>query len=305
MHYFLAHWRGRLSLSVTLWVNVLILIVAISYIEIYMLSRLEVTPTQLIHLSLVSLFLTRLIVFSWQIIGLFRAIEADFLIYRNNLRTRGLQGFALFLVMGNMVYSIELVQSAVHNKRQIEATSRALEKEEFNIRISEDQKGLHLNGVIKVGVTAAMRRILERHSEITAVTLQSLGGQIYEGRGLAKLFIEYELDTFVFDECTSACATAFIGGRHRYLGTEGRLGFHQYSLDVNSNLQHLVTFYDPTAEQERDLELYLLRGVSKQFRDKMYAYNANQMWYPEYQELLEMRVIDGRPLPGSVTSLRH
>ncbi len=132
---------------------------------------------------------------------------------------------------------------------------------------------------------------------MTSVILKSPGGHVYEGRGLAKLFIKNQLDTFVYEECSSACATAFIGGRYRLLGPKGKLGFHQYKLDTSGYGKYMF-FYNPEAEQKHDLELFRLRGVQKEFREKMYIRTADQIWFPEHKELLEMYVIDGI-LPSS------
>ena len=112
-----------------------------------------------------------------------------------------------------------------------------------------------IQGDFEVGITAAVREQLRITPNIRSVVLNSRGGQVYEGRGLAKLFRSFALDTHVYGECSSACATAFIGGRTRYLGEQGKLGFHQFWVEAKGN-QSLFAFYDIGAEQARDAEVF-------------------------------------------------
>ena len=82
-----------------------------------MLARLSSAPTQMLSNTLISLFLTRLIIFPWQLIGLFRAIEVDFIKHGNTLKTRALQGLALLTLVFTFVYSLGVIQSAVFYTR--------------------------------------------------------------------------------------------------------------------------------------------------------------------------------------------
>lgn len=289
MAYLLAHWRGQLSLNKSLWLNTLGLGIAISVLELTLLGNLAVAPGRLIRLTLISLFFTRLVVFPWQLVGLFRAIENDYLAERNIFKTRGLQGIALLLMLITLVYSLEVIQGAIFYRSQVEFYAQPKAGRSYTLEVTANRK-LKVQGDFEVGISTAAGAILSENPDIRAVVLQSRGGQIYEGRGLARLFIELGLDTYVFEECSSACATAFVGGQRRYLGPHGKLGFHRYKLDT-SQMQRAVAFYDLGAEQQRDLALFEARGIDPGFLRSMYAQPASRIWFPDQQTLLGANMV--------------
>jgi len=291
MAYLIAHWRGKLSLKLSLWVNMLGLLVLVSGIELYLLSRVEIDPAHLISVSLVSLFITRALIYPWQLVGLFRAIDRDFMAHRNTLKTWGLQAFALLTVVFTLVYGLEVIQNTLFRKQQLEVYARPPAVIGYTLEIDEGEQQLHIKGALDIGITKAVREVLVKHPALSSVVLQSPGGHVYQGRGLAKLFSEHQLDTYVFKECSSACATAFTGGRNRYLGAEAQLGFHQYVLEPGSG-GFRVIFYDPRLEQKRDLELYKSRGVEPEFLHRMFDLPAAGMWFPDHVTLLDANVID-------------
>jgi len=61
----------------------------------------------------------------------------------------------------------------------------------------KDKTQLMFTGPITFGVTKEVRELLASKPEIRSVVLQSQGGQLYEGRGLALLFREQKLNTHV------------------------------------------------------------------------------------------------------------
>ncbi len=290
MSYLLSHWRGELSLKLSLWVNMVGLLCVVSIAELIFLSRLAIDPAHLISISLISLFFTRLFIYPWQLVGLFRAIDQDFIDHRNTLKTRGLQAFAMLSVLFTLVYSLEVIQSTVFHKRQLEMYAHPPDRLNYEIKIDGGRKQLRINGTLDIGITKAVRDVLLANPGLSSVALQSPGGQVYQGRGLARLFSEYQLDTYVFKECSSACATAFIGGRRRYLGEEAKLGFHQYALEPNSR-GYRVIFYDPRLEQKRDMALYKSRGVKPEFLQNIFDQPASRIWFPDHATLLDANVV--------------
>lgn len=219
-----------------------------------------------------------------------RATEQDFRDNGRILKTRSLQAFSILMVLFTLVYSLEVIQAAVYSKKQFEFYSEPPTQVDYTLKVSEDQRQLHIMGALDIGITSATRSMLVAYPGISSVILQSPGGHIYEGRGLARLFMEYQLDTFVARECSSACVTAFIGGQRRYLGPAAKLGFHQYKLEKTHYLE-LLPVFDIPAEQLHDLALYKSRGVKPAFLDKIYVQPANMIWFPEHEELLEVQLV--------------
>ena len=193
-------------------------------------------------------------------------------------------------------YSISLIQSATHHKKQLElAAEYDLLKEQdknYQLTLRNNSTQLVITGEIEIGITKAVSNILRKNPQISSIALNSIGGHIYEGRGLSKLFTRQGLDTYVYQQCSSACTTAFSGGKKRYLGTTGKLGFHQYKLDLQKHKKS-VAYHDPGEEQERDLELFKSRGFDNNFLNKIFDKSSESMWFPEHNELISAKVIDG------------
>lgn len=290
MSYLLSHWRGKLPLGLSLWANMLGLLVVLSYAELFALSQLTSHPSRLMSLTLVSLFISRLLIFPWQLIGLLRSIDYDYIEHKNGIKTRFLQAIAVLTVLFTLVYALEVIQGAAYFKSQVERYSRPEATVDYKLLVDENQQLLEIHGGLDIGITNAVRSLLGAQPQINSVVLESRGGQIYEGRGLAKVFTEFGLDTYVQTECSSACVTAFIGGKQRYLGAEGKLGFHQYWVET-SKTSRFVPFYNLAIEQERDLALFKSRGIGQFFLDRMFDQPAHRIWFPDQKTLLDARVV--------------
>ena len=189
-----------------------------------------------------------------------------------------------------LVYTLELVQSVMVYKRQLSRYSDTAITPEYVLTIDAPAQQLRMTGGLDYGISKAVEALLEENLDVESVVLSSPGGQIYEGRGLARLFIKERLDTYVYGECSSACATAFIGGEKRTLGPLGKLGFHQYRTD-RTHYKKAVLFFDPVEEQQRDRALFQTRGIGARFLDEMFQQNANGIWFPPQQALLETGVV--------------
>lgn len=63
------------------------------------------------------------------------------------------------------------------------------------------------------------------------------------------------------------------------------LGFHQYSVARPSAIIDKATLLDLFDGQQEDAIFFQKRGVSREFTDKMYDADPENMWYPSLQEL--------------------
>ena len=165
------------------------------------------------------------------------------------------------------------------------------ENKNYKLTLRNNSTQLVITGEIEIGITKAVSNILQKNPQISSIALNSIGGHIYEGRGLSRLFTRQSLDTYVYKQCTSACTTAFSGGKKRYIGMTGKLGFHQYKRDLQVH-KRSVGFHDAGAEQERDLALFKARGIKEDFLNKIFNERSDSMWFPNNAELLNAKVID-------------
>jgi len=279
-----------------LWGVFLGLLALIYFLEPWLLKRFFIDPQQLIYATLISLVLTKLIIFPWQLVGLLRASDKDFLSIGSTLKTRAIQLLMVLTIGFNLSYSVDLLQSAKFKKKQKEDTEEYIafknqQVQNYALSLRNNKTQLVISGEFDIGITKAVTNVLRSNPQISSIALNSIGGHIYEGRGLSKLFTRQSLDTYVYKECSSACTTAFSGGIKRYLASTGKLGFHQYKQDLNVHKKS-VGYHDVDAEQERDLALFKSRGINEEFLNKIFQENADNMWFPSHDILKKANVIN-------------
>lgn len=95
------------------------------------------------------------------------------------------------------------------------------------------------SGIITQGTAERFRNFLESGVEGMYITLASPGGNLVEGVRMGRLIREYGFFTNIMEECLSACAYAFLGGKNRKIDENSVLGFHQFS--SNLELPELVS----------------------------------------------------------------
>ncbi len=291
MSYIINHWRGNVSLKVAFWVNFFALLLVLAIFEPLWISAFTSDPEKRVEVAFISLLITRLLIFPWQLIGLIRASDQHFLLHGNTYLIRTIHGGIVLAVFYTLVHIIGTLQTVFIFKHEADLYAAKSGRTGYQITTTGDQ--LSINGVLDIGITREVRKMIENNPRIKSVLLESPGGQIYQGRGLAKLISDYELDTYVLAECSSACVTAFIAGNKRYLGQDGKLGFHQYKFDT-SHTYHLMPLYRGLAdEQQQDLEMYESKGIKQEFLDKIYHQSADNIWFPGRETLLESRVVHG------------
>jgi len=255
-----------------------------------MLNNLFSDPQQRIIATFVSLLITRFIIFPWQIVGLFRATEKDYINRGNTIKTRSIQVLMIFSVLFTLVYVLGSIQALIFNKEYIHMLAKDKNQSEYTLKIEKEGQQLYIKGIFDFGITDSVRKIINNNPELTSVVLESAGGQVYEGRGLSLLITKHGLDTYSYEECSSACATAFIGGKQRYLGHKGKIGFHRYRLESYS-LWNYVPYLDIKSEQSKDLAVLKSQGVEQAFLDKIFAQTPDKMWFPPQHDLIKEGVI--------------
>ena len=85
----------------------------------------------------------------------------------------------------------------------------------------------------------------------------------------------------VTTNCVSACTIAFLGGKHRWVTGNARLGFHAPSYGAQ-------TLQD--AEDKFRINA-VASGVARPFIDR--ALKDRTIWYPTSRELITAHVITG------------
>lgn len=286
--YIITHWRGEQGVVWSLAVNLVGLRVAIFVFQ-------EMARPAKYHdyhdwaaIVLVAAFLLHGVVFVWQAVGVFRAGET-------HIRQHGAIALHWGAQLG-VIVAFWLTASYALNAWQMtidvpgfENFAEKMDSEHASkYRISREPDGaLVIRGTLELGITKRLEAVLAQDAGIDEIILSSEGGNVYEARGLARVFHDNGLATIVADECSSACTTAFIGGQKRQLKSGGKLGFHQYRLEADYD----VLGADPKGEEGRDRALYLAAGVREDFVARMHSAVPGSMWYPDPVELLDAGVI--------------
>ena len=98
----------------------------------------------------------------------------------------------------------------------------------------------------------AFEAILKESRNITILQLDSAGGEIEAAMHLADVIIDYELDTHIDGDCSSACVLLFLGGEKRSLARGSWIGFHKSSWVSN----HIKDYHIKRREDEEWADEY-------------------------------------------------
>jgi len=289
MKYIRAHWRGDHSLLWSFIVNFALVRLLILAAAPYTLPpHLSDRTVSIVATILFTIFFHGP-VFLWQVVGLLRAchfqarrLYADMWRWVGNLMV--LISFVFGLISIFSGYQTLAIYSLAINDRADPANDR---RRQYTLTVQADGTRVQVGGIFALGITDNLRELLDRNPRITGVVLRGDGGQVYEGRGLAQLINRRGLATYVFGTCKSACATAFIGGKHRTIGPHGRLGFHRYRLE----LHFPMPLVDIEQEQKTDLSFFRQQGISDDFLQHVFRASPEKIWFPDYRELLEAGVV--------------
>ena len=282
------HWRGRQSLAWSFWVNLFALRILLFSVQTR-LAPVEGEDYSHWRLSvLTAAFVCHIVLLCWQIVGVIRSADRHFSTHGNMALVWGAQLGATLLFILSTVYALGAVQMTFRlpPEKRADTVLPAL-ADNYTISVSGSGNELFIEGDIEAGITRAVRRQLLARPSIVQVRLSSSGGNIFEARGLYKLFSLRGLATHVADRCSSACTTAYAGGTLRSASPEAVFGFHQYRMDS----PNVTIVTNAAAEQAVDEKLFLDAGVSEEFVGMIFHRQASDMWWPSIDELQEGGVV--------------
>lgn len=289
MAYLREHWFGRQALAWSFWVNFALLCAVINLIEPSVRPSSADRSWLALAVALLYLIVGHLIIYPWQVIGLVRACNRYLVQSHGTVIVTAAHGAILVSVIAGLV-TMSTTLHSIFATPQPSTVERAITDVEarsksYALHLLEDRPLLRIDGQFDTGLTRDLKAFLQREHAIQGVILDSDGGRIFEARGVARLIGEHALSTYVYDMCQSACTTAFIAGKARHLGEQGRLGFHQYRQEAKN------PFLDTAAEQEKDLAFYRAQGVAESMLATIFTTPHDSMWYPERSELLNARAV--------------
>lgn len=303
--YLCRHWQGKQSLAWSFWVNLVLLRAAILELERFTHPPFVEDRPADVALTLSFFVVFHVVVFVWQVVGVVRACDA----YQRNFGASSVALMAFIGIAGALLITlISAAGSFLPLVREPAGEPEYLAREReraarYSLAVdAENETLVQFTGTFELGVTKKLAALLEAHPAVRGIVLDSPGGHVYEGRGVAKLVQRHNVDTYVLDDCSSACATAFIAGNARVLGPHGRLGFHRHLMDAN----YPVYLVDEEAEMQKDLDFYEAQGIAPDFLKKVFHTSHDGLWRPSQAELLAAGVVtDIGGLPGAGPSARR
>lgn len=284
MNYIKRHWKGDLSLGVSFWVNVVVLSLLIVGIDKLLFLKLSSGhPITVNKVTLLYSSITILIIYPWQIIGAWQSATRKLEGASNALFPR----LAQILIFLGVVSTISNVKDSMPTYEDQWAIISNYPSSDFQVSWKEDSSLIHVEGELGFGLTESVIGLIEGHPSINGIVLDSTGGYLYEGRVLAALIEEYNLNTYVTRQCSSACTVAYIAGSKRFLTQHASLGFHQYSNSIRgAELDESLR-----DEQRMDRDYFESRGVGLSFLDQMYKATADKLWFPSLELLIEAGIV--------------
>ena len=285
--YIRKHWRGELSLAVSFWINLVLLnLIKLLFEKLLSYNELMENPVIFARVAIIYAAFCYIIVYPWQIIGLWRSCN-------HHIEQSGKRFWALtsqgFVIVGFILTIVLLRKSWPIYKDYFRIGFQKDEWANYTLKLEKDNAFIHLQGGLGFGISEEVSQLLKKYPEVQGIILASSGGRIYEGRKLADLISKYSLDTYSFKGCYSAATIAFIAGKNRFLGIGANLAFHQYQVGYKS-MDGIVDMKD---EQINDLLIFQQQGIKSEFLERLFITHHDEFWYPTVDEMLDAGVIHG------------
>lgn len=274
--YVLRHWRGELSLAKAFWVNGALVtgLCVLLFIPLWMLMlRFPPAPlTALLILAVMLLVTSALCV--WQLVGSWRSARANARPARKRIWTI----LTRLCIVASVLHSGYIIHNdlypALKAGVKLAMASNPLPARRITL-LAPDQ--LELAGGIGSGSLSDFEQALRDHPQVRTVHLDSGGGSMLEGLAIARVIENRGLDTYTNADCMSACTLLFSAGKQRWLGPQGRLGYHAASLYGSG--ERLEPLIDPYRAFFKD------HGISTAFIDQVMATPPAQLWFPDRKRL--------------------
>jgi hypothetical protein len=286
------YWRGEYSLGVSYWLFGFIGNIAVAFLTvgIVMLFRTDTGyEPRAIFGSLICVWLLIIAFIVWQVTGVWRS--ADRLIARRRVvgKRAGWATVAKVVVVLGVLNSInEFFKSGL--PQLLESSRMAFLDDPdipaYSIRVMRNGTEAEITGGFKYGLTDDFSKVLKASRQIKVVHLDSLGGRVGEALKLNNVLKAQGVDTYVSNECYSACTIAFAAGRNRFIRKGAVLGFHAPAFPgmTTSELQ------DAALDQKR---LFIDAGFNRKFVDKALSTPSSEMWKPSADLMAAADVITG------------
>jgi len=288
-NYFLAHWRGELSLAQSYWCNGVLVGLGLRLFQTLLLAWLADAHPSLTHLlvGVASYAVLRLAISVWQVVGI--------------LRAAALSGSRWAVVVNIlMVFAILATLAALPTEwsalqKLAAGASEQRRYDQYTVAPDADGNAIVAKGTMGLGYADAVAGAFASHPSIRRLVIDSVGGDVDNGMQLHDFLAAHRDITVEVDHlCASACTLAFIGGGQRLASTHATFGFHQMRSIIDSR-----TSRDYTGNiQEKYKSLLSQLGASPDFIRLAFAKQGDDVYMPHADELFANHIITGLLVDG-------
>jgi hypothetical protein len=294
-NYFVRHWRGQLSLPVSYWINgwgATLICVGLMLLAGKYLGNISVRGKSTAILGLTALLLLTTV---WSTVGTWSS--AGHHVARGGARIWAV-AVQILTVLGVFATATNFFLYQLPQMREHWLLASGHDPlGEIDIQLSRDGRALVLSGVFGSGSANKVRAQIEQTPDVTTVVLESGGGRIAEAVDVAQMVRERKLNTYVETHCESACTFIFLAGADRAGTPHAQIGFHRaFFPGMDPDLDAAMT--------EHMLEEYREAGLSEAFLARVRTTQAQDMWYPTRDELVEARVVNRVSSGGETAQAR-
>lgn len=282
--YLRAHWGGELPLTLSYWVNGLLLTAGFGA-ALKLAAELfgPRHPTVIFSWAMAALLATGILAL-WQNVGIWRSAG-------RHLSRGGLPFWAwaaramvLLSLAGTLGFLVRSGLPQLTELGRIAFEGDPLGR--YELQVLGNGTELEMLGPVTYGLADDVRKLLDANPGIRTLRMNSDGGRVGQARELRTLIRERHLATLSTTGCHSACTLAFLGGAPRWLAPGARLGFHQYSAPGRTSADMREAYVADRADM-------VDHGITPEFAAVAFQAPPTDMWFPSVATLRQGGVISG------------
>ena len=291
--YFIRHWKGELTLGLSYWINgfffTILAVMAGAVIE----NTVDITQSPRLFsagFAVWAIFLGVLAI--WQMVGIWHS--AGRTIKERKVLGKGAPWATLARIatgLGFLSLMTKLLTQTLPNAgAYLQIAFSGDDTPHHILKVLNGGSEIELAGGIDFSTAADFRTLLEATVGVRTIDLDNIGGRVGKAEHVRDLIREHHLATYTNASCVSACTVVYMGGYPRYLGPQGKLGFHRYTFPGLSPEQ------DAAFNQQGEKDL-VAAGVTPDFAAKAFSTSSSDLWIPDRATLLSAhvatQVVDG------------
>lgn len=284
--WFIAHWRGDLSLGVSYWGMGALVYVA--YFLVAFGIAAIATPiggSYAISIYWITFWLSASLIQIWLMVGIWRSAD-------RHVGRGGSHGWATTAKVMVVIGALSAIGSFLDDRNGLKTIQESLAQVrrvsgyKYEVRPLRNGTELEIRGDFGVGIADAFDKALAANPGVRVIQIDSSGGLIAEAKRVRESIRSRGLTTYVSRECTSAATLAFLGGVERFVSDKAKLGFHQPTFPTMGD--------EAVRKGLADEETYIVSvGVNREFVRKAFTFQGTNVWYPTQVELVSAGVVTG------------